>query len=112
MEVVGSISHSGLARLVDCSRLSLYQDKRLTRAYPGSEFVVANTLAKWKNLEPNIINFSQGFSQSSINKFFVFNSLPARSDFCCMLSADNLCKQFGPRSSPIKRLDLIWSQTV
>ena len=23
------------------------------RAYPGSEFVVANTLAKWKKLEPN-----------------------------------------------------------
>ena len=32
-------------------------------AYPGSEFVVANTLAKWKKLEPNEINFSQGFSQ-------------------------------------------------
>ena len=26
------------------------------RAYPGSEFVVANTLAKWKKLEPNKIN--------------------------------------------------------
>ena len=32
------------------------------RAYPGSEFVVANTLSKWKKLEPNEINFSQGFS--------------------------------------------------
>ena len=29
------------------------------RAYSGSEFVVANTLAKWKKLEPNEINFSQ-----------------------------------------------------
>ena len=27
------------------------------RAYPGLEFVVANTLAKWKKLEPNGINF-------------------------------------------------------
>ena len=34
-----------------------------SRAYPGSEFVVANTVAKWKKLEPNEINFSQGFSQ-------------------------------------------------
>ena len=36
------------------------------RAYPGSEFVVANTLAKWKKLEPNEIHFSRDFSQ----KFF------------------------------------------
>ena len=28
------------------------------RAYPGSEFVVANTVAKWEKLEPNEINFS------------------------------------------------------
>ena len=33
------------------------------RAYPNSEFVVANTLANWKRLEPNEIGFSQGFSQ-------------------------------------------------
>ena len=58
---------------------------RLARAYPGSEFVVANTLAKWKKLEPNEINFSQ--------KVSTFNSLPA-------MSADNPCKQFGPRSGP------------
>ena len=37
-----------------------------TRAYPGSEFVVANTLAKWKKLEPNEINFSQGFSHQQV----------------------------------------------
>ena len=30
----------------------------INRAYPGSEFVVANTLAKWKKLEPNDIDFS------------------------------------------------------
>ena len=32
------------------------------RAYSSSEFVVANTFAKWKKLEPNEIDFSQGFS--------------------------------------------------
>ena len=32
------------------------------RVYPGSEFVVANVLAKWKKLKQNEINFSQGFS--------------------------------------------------
>ena len=36
------------------------------RAYPGSEFVVATTLAKWKKLEPNEINLPE----SSINKLF------------------------------------------
>ena len=40
------------------------------RAYPGSKFVVANTLAKWKKLEPNEINFSQGFSQKVSISFF------------------------------------------
>ena len=38
----------------------------LHRAYPGSEFVVANTLAKWKKLEPNEINFSQGFGHQQV----------------------------------------------
>ena len=38
------------------------------RAYPGSEFVVANTLAKWKMLEPNEIDFSQGFSQKVVSR--------------------------------------------
>ena len=65
------------------------------RAYPGLEFVVANTLAKWKKLEPNQINSSQGLPESNINKCSVFNSLP-------LLSADNLCNQFGPRSGPTK----------
>ena len=56
------------------------------RAYPGSEFVVANTLAKWIKLEPNDINFSQGFSQKVLSICcFVSNSLPARGDFCCLL---------------------------
>ena len=56
------------------------------RAYPGSEIVVANTLAKWKKLEPNEIDFSQGFSQKEVpTSSFVFNSLPARAEFCCLL---------------------------
>ena len=42
------------------------------RAYISSEFVVANILAKWKKLEPNESDFSQGFSQKvvSMNNFF------------------------------------------
>ena len=73
--------------------LSIQMD---SRAYPSSDFVVANTLAKWKKLEPNEINFSQGFSQKVVSRScFVFNTLPA-------MSADNLCKQFGPRSGPTK----------
>ena len=45
------------------------------RAYPGLEFVVANTLAKWKKMEPNEINFSRGFSQKVVStSCFVFNS--------------------------------------
>ena len=56
------------------------------RAYPGSEFVVANTLAKWEKLEPNEINFNQGFSQKVVStSCFVFNSLPARGTFGCLL---------------------------
>ena len=59
----------------------------------SSEFVVANTLAKSKKLEPDEINFSQGSQR--VSSYFVFNSLPA-------MSADNLCKQFGPGSGPTK----------
>ena len=48
-----------------------------TWAYPGPEFVVANTLAKWKKLEP----ISQGRSQKVVSRSWsVFNSLSA-SDF-------------------------------
>ena len=63
----------------------------MDRAYPGLEFVVANTLAKWKKLEPNEMNFSQGFSQKVSTNCFV-----------SAMSADNLCKQFGPRSGSTK----------
>ena len=61
----------------------------LYRANPGSEFVVANTLAKWKKLEPNEIYLSQVFSQKvvSTSSSFVFNSLHASlgGDFRCQL---------------------------
>ena len=58
------------------------------RAYPGSEFVVANTLAKWKKLEPNKIDFSRGFSQEVVSRscsVFKFYSLPASGNFCHLL---------------------------
>ena len=56
------------------------------RAYLGSEFVVANTVAKWEKLEPNEINFGQVFSQKVSTSCFEFNALPD-------MSADNLCIQ-------------------
>ena len=56
---------------------------------PWLRIVVANTLAKWKKLEPNEINFSQGFSQKVSTSCFVFNSLPA-------MSADNLYNSLDP----------------
>ena len=58
----------------------------VVRAYPGSKFAVTNTLAKWKKLEPNEINFSQDFCEKVVStSCFVFNSLMARGDFCCLL---------------------------
>ena len=57
-----------------------------TRAYSGSDFVVADTLARWEKLEPNEIDFSQGFSQKVVSrKCSVFNSLPTSGDFCHLL---------------------------
>ena len=58
----------------------------MNSAYHVSEFVVANTLAKWKKLEQNEINLSQGFSQKVVStSCFVSNCLPARDDFFCLL---------------------------
>ena len=37
------------------------------RAYHGSELVVTNTLAKWKKLEPNGIDFSQNYLEVVLN---------------------------------------------
>ena len=37
-------------------------------------------------MEPNEINFSQGLGQKVVStSCFVFNSLPAGGDFCCLL---------------------------
>ena len=56
------------------------------RAYLGSEFVVANTLAKWKKLKPNEIDFSQGFSQKGVSRSCsAFDSLLASGNFCHLL---------------------------
>ena len=45
-----------------------------------------SSLHAGKKLEPNEINFSQGFSQKIVStNCFVFNPLPARGDFCCLL---------------------------
>ena len=58
------------------------------RAHPGSESVVANTLAHWKKLEPNEIDFSQGLSQKVhgvSRSCSVLNSLSASGNFCHLL---------------------------
>ena len=46
------------------------------RANPGSEFVVANLLAKWKKFEPNEFDFSQGFSKKKHQEIVIYFSSP------------------------------------
>ena len=91
--------------------LSLWhQNVSRVRAYPGSEFVVSNTLAKWKKLEPNEIDFSQGFSQKVVSRHCsVFNSLPASNNFCHLLIT--FANSLDPDKADIM-LGLIWIQTV
>ena len=68
-------------------------------AYPGSEFVEVNTLAEWKKLEPNEINFTQGFSHIVVStNCFEFKSLPAMGDFCCLLIT--FAKSLDPDQAP------------
>ena len=76
----------------------------LIQAYPGSEFVVTNTLAKWKKLEPNEMNFSQGFSQKVVSRNC---SLPASGDYCHLLitfanslDSDQARQNVGPDLDP------------
>ena len=100
-----------------CHRMHCFHGSQFyeSGAYHDSEFIVANTLAKWKKLEPNEINFSQGFSQKVISTCcFVFNSLPARGDFCCLLitfanslNPDQARQVVGPDLDP-NCLTLIW----
>ena len=80
----------------------------MCRAYPDSEFVVANTVAKWKKLEPNEINFSQGFRQQVVStSCIIFTYLPTRVDFCCLvitfansLDLDQARQNVGPDLDP------------
>ena len=80
----------------------------LCRAYPGSKFVVANTLAKWKKLEPNEVDFSQGLSQKVVSRnCSVLKSLPTSGDFCHLLitlanslDPDQAQRNVGPDLDP------------
>ena len=55
--------------------------------------------SQMKKLEPNEINFSQGCSPKVVStSFFVFNSLPARGDFCCLLIT--FAKSLDPDQDP------------
>ena len=73
-------------------------------AYPGSEFVVVNTLAKWKKLEPSEIDFSQGFSQKISKSCSVNNSLTTSDHllitFANSLDADQAGQDVGPNLDP------------
>ena len=76
-----------------------------------SGFTLAqNSLAKWKKLEANEINFIQSFSQKVVStSCFVFNSLPARGDFCCLLIT--FANILDPDQA-WQNVSLIWIQTV
>ena len=79
-----------------------------SRAYPSSESIVANTLAKLKKLEPNEIDFSQGFSQKVVSRSCsAFNSLPASGNFYHLLitfannlDPDQARRNVGPDLDP------------
>ena len=79
--------------------------RMVCRAYPGSDFVVANTLAKCKKLEPNEINFSHGFSQKEVSTCcFVFTWLAGN-----LLPADNFIISLDTdQARQIKTSGLIW----
>ena len=70
------------------------------RAYPGSEFVVANTLAKWKKLEPNENNqgFSQKVSRSCFNLALCLLCLLIT--FANSLDPDQARQNVGPDLDP------------
>ena len=74
----------------------------VSRAYPGSEFVVANTLAKWKKLEPNEINFSQGFSQKVSKSCLYLTLCPLCLwiNFANSLDPDQARQKAGPDLDP------------
>ena len=81
------------------------------RAYSGFEIVVANSLTKWKKVEPKEINFSQGFSHKvASTSCFEFNSLPARGDFCCLLItfANSLDPDQARQMSGLIWIQIVW----
>ena len=69
---------------------------------------MANSLAKLKKLEPNKIDFSQGFSQKVVSRpCSVFNSFPASGDlihllitFANSLDPDKARQNVGPDLDP------------
>ena len=106
--IIGMLFHISVCKVIILKKNGTFYFY-LFRTYPGSEFVVANTLAKWKKVEPNEINFSQGFSQKvvSTSSFFLFSSLPTRGHFCCLLitianslNPDQARQNVGPEMDP------------
>ena len=73
----------------------------ITRAYLGLEFVVANTLAKWKKLEPNEINFSQGLARKyQVVLYLTFCALCLLITFANCLDSDKARQNVGPDLDP------------
>ena len=69
------------------------------RANPGSEFIVANILAKWKKSYE--IDFSQVFNLGKqYQEVVLYLTLCPLEEL--FLSSDNLCKQFGSWSGLTK----------
>ena len=59
-----------------------------SQGIPWLRICCSQHFSQMEKKEPNEINFSQGFNQKEVStSCFVFNSLPARDNFCCRLIA-------------------------
>ena len=67
------------------------------RAYPGPEFVLANTLAKWKKLEPNATNFKK---YQQVVLYLILCPLSLLITFANSLDPDQARQNVGPDLDP------------
>ena len=75
---------------------------------PWLRICCSQHFSQTEKLEPNEINFSQGFSQKVVStSCFVFNSLPTRGNICCLmitfansLDQDQAQQDVGPDLDP------------
>ena len=75
----------------------------MLRAYPGSTFVVANNLAKWKKIWSQMqLTLAKVLARKYYQEVVLYLTLCHLLIFNLLSSADILCKQFGSRSGPTK----------